>query len=195
MRRDYAELIDGKPVGKRYPEIIDGKPVMMSPRPSVSHNAIVMNVTRIFSTFLRGKRCRVFVDGVDVHLDEENTVAPDVLIVCDKGKIKYDGIHGAPDLVVEVLSPSTQKYDRTTKKALYERFGVKELWLVDPLSKSIEVFHLRDGRLELDDVRTVIPDYELADMDEDEKRDALLPVKVSLYDDLLVDVAEVFEDV
>ena len=195
MRRDYAELIDGKPVGKRYPEIIVGKQVMMIPRPSVSHNAIVMNVTRIFSTFLRGKRCRVFVDGVDVHLDEENTVAPDVLIVCDKGKIKYDGIHGAPDLVVEVLSPSTQKYDRTTKKALYERFGVKELWLVDPLSKSIEVFHLRDGRLELDDVRTVIPDYELADMDEDEKRDALLPVKVSLYDDLLVDVAEVFEDV
>ena len=195
MRRDYAELIDGKPVGRRYPEIIDGKPVMMSPRPSVIHNAIVMNVSHIFRQFLRGKRCRVFVDGVDVHLDEENTVAPDVLIVCDKGKIKYDGIHGAPDLVVEVLSPSTQKYDRTTKKALYERFGIRELWFVDPLSRTVEVFHLRDGRLELDDVRTVIPDYELADMDEDEKRDALLPVKVSLYVDLLVDIAEVFEDV
>ncbi|MBQ9376861.1 MAG: Uma2 family endonuclease [Schwartzia sp.] len=191
--RNYAERIDGRPVGKRFLEIIDGTPVMMSPRPATNHNSIVGNIFSIFRQFLRGKRCRAFVDGVDVHLDEKNTVAPDVLIVCDKDKIRHDGIYGAPDLVVEVLSPSSRKYDRTTKLALYERFGVKEYWIVDPDAKSIDVYHLRDGALVLDDVRGVIPDYELADMDEDEKQAALLPVKVSLYDDLLVDVAEIFE--
>lgn len=191
--RNYAERIDGRPVGKRFLEIIDGTPVMMSPRPATNHNSIVGNIFSIFRQFLRGKRCRAFVDGVDVHLDEKNTVAPDVLIVCDKDKIRHDGIYGAPDLVVEVLSPSSRKYDRTTKLALYERFSVKEYWIVDPDAKSIDVYHLRDGALVLDDVRGVIPDYELADMDEDEKQAALLPVKVSLYDDLLVDVAEIFE--
>ena len=191
--RNYAERSDGRPVGKRFLEIIDGTPVMMSPRPATNHNSIVGNIFSIFRQFLRGKRCRAFVDGVDVHLDEKNTVAPDVLIVCDKDKIRHDGIYGTPDLVVEVLSPSSRKYDRTTKLALYERFGVKEYWIVDPDAKSIDVYHLRDGALVLDDVRGVIPDYELADMDEDEKQSALLPVKVSLYDDLLVDVAEIFE--
>ena len=176
-------------------ELIQGKTVMMSPRPAVSHNAVISNINRIFSNFLRGKRCRVFTDGVDVHLDEENTFVPDVMIVCDKDKIHYDGIYGAPDLVVEVLSPSSVTRDRGIKKNVYEKSGVKEYWIADPLSKTIEVYLLREGRLELDYAYIVFPEPEWARMTEEERADARLSVKVSLYDDLIVDVREVFEDV
>ena len=176
-------------------ETICGQEVMMSPRPSVSHNRVVGNAFRIFSNFLRGKRCSTFTDGVDVHFDEENIFVPDVMIVCDKDKIHYDGIYGAPDLVVEVLSPSSVTRDRGAKKNVYEKYGVKEYWIVDPISKTIEVYDLRDGRLELDHAYIVFPEQEWARMTDEEKAAAKLSVKVSLYDDLIVDVREVFEDV
>ena len=140
-------------------EIIHGKTVMMSPSPNLRHNSIAGNIHRIFSNFLRGKRCRVFMDGVDVHLDDENTFIPDLAIVCDRRKLRIDGIYGAPDLVVEVLSPSTATRDKGTKKEVYERAGVKEYWIVDPLAKSIDVYHLRDGRLVLDYSYVEFPDW------------------------------------
>ena len=175
-------------------EIIHGKTVLMSPSPTIGHNTAISNIHRIFSNFLRGKRCRVFVDGADVHLDEKNTFVPDLMIVCDRNKIKHDGIYGAPDLVVEVLSPSTATRDKGTKKAVYERAGVLEYWIVDPLAKSIDVYHLRENRLELDYSYVEFPDWEWARMTEKERAEARLSVKISLYDDLVVDVREVFED-
>ncbi|MBR1885284.1 MAG: Uma2 family endonuclease, partial [Schwartzia sp.] len=105
-----------------------------------------------------------------------------------------DGIYGAPDLVVEVLSPSTATRDKGTKKAVYERAGVLEYWIVDPLAKSIDVYHLRENRLELDYSYVEFPDWEWARMTEKERAEARLSVKISLYDDLVVDVREVFED-
>ena len=176
-------------------ETISGKTVMMSPRPNAKHNGTIRNLTRIFSTFLRGKRCRLFVDGIDVHLDDENTFVPDLAIVCDRGKIKDDGIHGAPDLVVEVLSLSTMTRDRGVKKDAYERVGVREYWIVNPESESVEVYHLKDGRFVLDHAYVVFPEWEWERMNEKERAEARLSVKVSLYDDLLVDIREVFEDI
>ena len=176
-------------------EIIHGRTVQMSPSPTIRHNTIVGNIYGIFWRFLKGKRCRVFMDGADVHLDDENTFAPDVMIVCDRDKIKHDGIYGAPDLVVEVLSPSTATRDKGTKKDVYERAGVKEYWIVDPLAKSIDVYHLREGRLAMDYSYVEFPDWEWARMTEKERAEARLSVKISLYDDLMVDVHEVFEDV
>ena len=176
-------------------ETIHGQTVMMSPRPSVSHNRVAGNIFRIFSIFLRGKRCSAFTDGVDVHLDENNVFVPDVMIVCDKDKIRYDGIYGAPDLVVEVLSPSSVTRDRGVKKNVYEKAGVREYWIADPISKTIEVYSLQNGRLELDHAYIVFPEQEWARMTDEEKAAARLSVKVSLYDDLIVDVREVFEDV
>lgn len=78
---------------------------MMSPRPAVNHNRVITNISRIFSTYLRTKRCESFSDGIGVHLAEKNIMIPDV--VCNRDIIKSNGIYGAPDLVVEVLSPST----------------------------------------------------------------------------------------
>lgn len=176
-------------------EKIDGKIVMMSPRPAVSHNTIVLNIASIFHRFLKGKRCRAFTDGVDVHLDENNTIIPDVMIVCDRSKIHPDGIYGAPDLVVEVTSPSTARRDFTVKLKAYERAGVREYWLVNPIGKQIEVYLLHDKKFELDNVYTVHPDWEWAQMTEEERAEAQLTVKVSLYEDLYVDIREVFENI
>lgn len=176
-------------------EIIDGKVVMMSPRPAINHLRVIGNIYRMFSNYLRGKRCEAFADGADVHLDEKNTFIPDVMIVCNKDIIKGDGIYGAPDLVVEVLSPSSASRDKKRKKELYGKFGVKEYWIVSPGDKSVEVYLLQGDEFILDNVYTVFPEWQWRKMSEDEKAAAVLSFRVSLYDDLLIDVREIFENV
>ena len=175
-------------------EIIDGKEYLMSPRPAPRHMTVSTNIHHIFKRFLKGKKCKAFLE-VDVHLGEKDTLVPDVLIVCDKDKIKPNGIDGAPDLVAEVLSPATAGRDKGVKKAAYEKAGVKEYWIVDPESKSIDVYHLQNGRLEFVDTYLVYPDWEWERMNDEQRAAARLSVKVSLYDDLFVDVREVFEDI
>jgi len=118
-------------------EIIDGKVVMMSPRPATNHNRIIRNLSILFGIYLKGKRCEAFSDGVDVHLDKKYTLIPDAMIICNKNIIQDDGIHGVPDLVVEVLSPSTAARDKGIKKDLYEKFGVREYWIISQSDKSV----------------------------------------------------------
>ena len=122
-------------------ELLGGRIYMMS-SPTVNHSQIASNIYYAFRSYLKGKTCRPFNDGVDVYLTENDRVIPDAMIVCNKNIIRLDGIHGAPDLVVEVLSPGTAKNDRGYKKNLYETAGVKEYWIVDPISHSIEVYIL-----------------------------------------------------
>lgn len=127
-------------------ELIDGESVLMSTRPAVKHSFVAGNIYYIFMRYLRGKRCTPFLDGVDLYLSETDRFIPDCMIVCDRGKIKSDGVHGAPDLVVEVLSFSTAKNDRLRKKNAYEKAGVREYWIVDPNNKTIEQYFLREGQ-------------------------------------------------
>ena len=172
-------------------ELINGVEVMLA-RPVINHSRISRNLNRIIANYLRGKRCEVFGEA-DVFFDEENHYIPDLIIVCDKSKIKATRIEGAPDLVVEILSPRTSKNDLGVKKDTYEKFGVREYWIINPQDKSIAVYHLKGGRYRLDNVYTIMPDYELEDMTEKEKEEYTLKLKVSLYDDLEIDVTEVFE--
>lgn len=174
-------------------ELIGGEEKMLA-RPAVNHAAVAANITRIFTTYLRGKRCRFFAE-VDVFFDEKNRLVPDAMIVCDKSKIKINGIHGAPDLVAEILSPSTAKDDRGRKKQIYEKFGVKEYWLVNPTDKSVEVYHNATGEFVLDDVYHEYTDETWEMLNEREKAAQKFSVKVSLYEDLAVTVKEIFEDV
>lgn len=176
-------------------EIINGKTMMMSPSPAVSQNTVITNLSLIFGTYLKGKKCRNFSDGVDVHLDEKNTVIPDAMIICNKSIIKHDGIYGAPDLIVEILSPATARRDKREKKLLYEEHGVKEYWIIDPVSKSIEVHLLKDKKYELNNVYTVYPDWQWAKMTNEEKEQAALVLKVSLYDDLAINIEDIFENI
>lgn len=127
-------------------EIIDGEAYAMTPAPSVKHQRIATQLIKTFGNLLDKKPCEPFAPPVDVVLDESNVVQPDLIVVCDKGKITDANIQGAPDLVVEILSPSTGLKDRREKKALYERFGVREYLLVHPEDETVERYSLVEGR-------------------------------------------------
>jgi len=173
-------------------EIIDGRVVAMSPRPTVNHHQISLNIANLFSKYLRGKTCRPFGDGVDLYLTKKDRFVPDGMVVCDSDKVKRDGIHGTPDLVVEVLSPSTARHDRGHKKDVYEAAGVREYWIIEPDVKSIEVYLLKDGKFMLDDVYSVYPDYLLEKMSDEEKAAIVTEFHCSLYDDLTITLEDVF---
>ncbi|MBI2264459.1 MAG: Uma2 family endonuclease [Armatimonadetes bacterium] len=126
-------------------EVIDGIAYDMSPSPTPRHQILAGNFYGILRNKLHGKRCRPFVAPLDVYLDDHNFVQPDVLAICDEVKIK-DRIYGAPDMVVEVLSPSTSLKDKREKKTLYERFGVKEYVVIHPDEVFIERYALKEGR-------------------------------------------------
>lgn len=178
---------------ERREELIGGKVVMMAPA-SAEHVYTAGSIYNIFKNYLKGKNCIPFSDGLLVHLTDDNKFVPDMMVVCDRSKIKSDGVHGAPDLVVEVLSPSTAKDDRTHKKKVYEACGVPEYWLVSPTDKSIEVYLLESGKYTLHDVYTVRPDWVLAQMTDEERASVVTEFKCHLYDDLLIRLDDIFCD-
>ena len=127
-------------------EIIDGEAYDMTPAPSVTHQTILFNISGVFRDHFKGKPCQPFIAPTDVVFDETNVVQPDFFIVCDKNKITKDNIQGAPDLAVEILSPWTGRKDRREKKALYERFGVREYQLIHPEDETVERYSLVEGK-------------------------------------------------
>ena len=178
---------------ERREELIGGKVVMMAPA-SAEHVYTAGSIYNIFKNYLKGKNCIPFSDGLLVHLTDENKFVPDMMVVCDRSKIKSDGVHGAPDLVVEVLSPSTAKDDRTRKKEIYEACGVPEYWLVSPTDKSIEVYLLESGKYILHDVYTVRPDWVLKQMTDEERAAIVTEFKCHLYDELIIRLDDIFGD-
>ena len=176
---------------ERRAELINGRIVMMAPA-SAGHLYVSNNIYRIFGNYLHGKECIAFGDGLLVHLADDEKFVPDVMVVCDRGKIKRTYIAGAPDLVVEVLSPGTAKYDRGHKKSVYESSGVPEYWIVDTFRKSIEVYLLEDGRYSLDNIYTLYPAEELAEMTDEEKATVATEFQCHLYDDLTIRLDDIF---
>jgi Uma2 family endonuclease len=132
----YANYLKWPP-RPRY-ELLNGHARMMAP-PSTAHQRVVFELSRQIGNALQGKPCQGFAGPVGVRLpvrdeaDEfiQTVFEPDLLIVCDASKVNAKGIRGAPDFVIEVLSPSTAAYDSIEKTAAYERAGVRELWLID----------------------------------------------------------------
>lgn len=129
-------------------ELIDGEPIMMSP-PTRLHQEVSGSIFAQLHNFLEGKRCKVFHAPFGVRLFEEaedypedvdTVVEPDISVVCDLNKLDQMGCRGAPDMVIEILSPSTQRHDRLVKLNLYQRAGVREYWIVDPQGQSVEVY-------------------------------------------------------
>lgn len=195
---DNLAYIDDRNI-KIKTELIDGKIFMMSPRPRVEHATVCTNIASEFRSYLKGKTCRAFCDGVDVFLDENNRFVPDTMIVCNPDIIKHDGIHGAPDLVVEVLSKTTAKNDRSKKKYTYAKYGVKEYWIVDTWSKSVEVYYNQDSWFILDNIYYYLTDEEIAennnmsDNDIDKIKEYTDFIKVSICDNLIVKLKDIFE--
>ena len=129
-------------------ELLDGK-IVMQAAPSSVHQEISMELSRQFANYLVGKKCRVYHAPFDVRLfekegDSPNNVytvfQPDISVVCDRKKIDNRGCKGAPDLVIEILSPSTAGRDWISKLNQYRKAGVREYWIVDPENQSVMVF-------------------------------------------------------
>ena len=134
-------------------EIINGEAIMMAP-PSRTHQEISGALFAQLYNFLEGKKCRVYAAPFAVRLferdgeapeDVDTMVEPDISVVCYSDKLDNHGCKGAPDLVVEILSPSTRRHDRLVKLDLYQRAGVREYWIVDPENKAVQVFLQDDG--------------------------------------------------
>lgn len=133
-------------------EIMNGEAFLMA-TPSTIHQKVSMAIAAQLYNFLDGKTCdvypapfgvRLFEQDGDTPHDVDTLVEPDISVVCDRGKIDKQGCKGAPDLIVEVLSPSAQRHDRFVKLALYQRAGVREYWIAEPETQTIQVM-LRDG--------------------------------------------------
>jgi Uma2 family endonuclease len=178
---------------ERREELIGGKVMMMSPRPAFNHNRVAENIDFIFRLYLNGKTCIPLGDGYDLYLDENNRFVPDFMVVCEQSKIQWDGVHGAPDLVVEVLSPSTTVNDRQLKREAYEKHGVREYWIVNPSDKLIEQYLLKNGHLVLSMAYILYPDYMLETMTKEDQDKAVTSFKCSLFDDLEISLADVFK--
>ena len=174
-------------------EIINGKVYMMS-RPNTDHMKVELNIATNFKNYLKGKKCTPF-NETDVFFDDDNNFVPDVIIVCNPDIIEQKGIFGTPDLIVEILSPSTAVRDKMDKFIAYEKYGVKEYWIVSPQEKSVEVYILKNGRLERNGVYQFFTEEEYNDLKDEQKALVKREIKVSLYDDFYVTLEDIFENV
>jgi len=177
--KDYMTWNDNK-----YWELIDGIAYQMAP-PSRKHQNVSTGLLLQFGNYLEDKTCEVYHQpfGVRLPLENEpdeyikNAVLPDIVVVCDEKKLDDAGCRGGPDLIIEILSPSTGKRDQEDKFKLYEKAGVKEYWIVDPLNNFIRVYILgeknRYGRGKI---------YAEGDK-----------IKVSIFPDLEIDLKRVFK--
>lgn len=163
-------------------ELIDGIPYAMS-APARIHQEILGELFVQLHSFLKNKPCKVYVAPFDIRLNYDTTddtvVQPDILVVCEadirsKATLTDAGCDGAPDLAVEILSPSTSRHDRIVKLQQYEKYGVREYWIVDPEINGLTVYLLENGRYF---VRTY------SDSDS---------VPVSVVTDCVIDLSEVF---
>ena len=134
-------------------EIIDGTPYSMSLAPSREHQRITGELFRQIANFVRDGNCEVYAAPFDVRLPKKDeadgniktVVQPDISVICDPSKLDKAGCKGAPDWIIEVLSPATAAKDQIQKHALYQRHGVKEYWLVHPTDKIVAVYRLKKG--------------------------------------------------
>ena len=146
-------------------EIIDGVAYNMSPAPTFKHQTIVGNFYLLLANALKGKKCLPIISPIDVVLSDYDVVQPDIIVVCDPMIITDKNIQGAPDLVLEVLSPSTSKKDRWIKKGLFEKHGVREYIIIEPESQYAERFVLEDNKFHSGDVFDVVQSIPLKSLE------------------------------
>lgn len=178
----YADYLTWKD-GRRY-EIIDGEVIDMTPAPSFEHQEICGALYSEFRSFLRGQKCRAVIAPFDVVFSRKNesfkelktVLQPDISIICDPEKIEKNAAFGAPDLVVEVVSPSTASHDNVKKRNTYEQAGVREYWLVYPEERYVRVYQL-DTKGKFGKENTY---------------DETARIQVGIFPDLTIDMTEIF---
>jgi Uma2 family endonuclease len=143
---DYVKFPEGAPY-----QLIGGR-LIMTPAPSTYHQIISARLTMKFTDFAQGKGVGlVLYAPIDVYFEETETYQPDIIFISRErlNIIEEERIKGAPDLVVEILSPRTAYYDLKKKFKVYERHGVREYWIVDPQDRNIAVYENQEGKFML----------------------------------------------
>lgn len=164
-------------------ELINGEAYAMSPAPSRIHQEIVGELFLQIGSYLRGKDCKVYVAPFDVVLiesnqneqDSKNVVQPDITVVCDKEKLDDKGCKGSPDMVIEVVSPSTVSQDYVKKLNIYEKYAIREYWIVNPKNNNVFVYKLDENK-QYSEVKV----YDIKDK-----------IKVGIFDNLVIDLNKV----
>jgi Uma2 family endonuclease len=167
-------------------ELIDGQAYNMTLAPSREHQGILGALFYELYSYLRGKPCKVYPAPFDVRLPEENqsedeittVVQPDLTVICDPSKLDKKGCLGSPDLIIEIISPSTLAHDYQAKLALYERHQVPEYWIVHPIDRIVMVFLLQENG-----------EYGKPRIYAGEDQ-----VSVNLFPDLIIDLKDIFTE-
>ena len=145
--RTIREVFDALPEGT-LAQLIENQ-LVMSPSPTDKHQKILISIVFLILKYLENNPTgELRIAPYDVHLDVDNVFQPDIIFIKSENlsKIEQNGFHGAPSLVIELLSPGTARYDRYQKKVVYERSGVQEYWIVDPDTKNVNGYFLEEGR-------------------------------------------------
>ena len=169
-------------------EIIHGIAYMMSP-PLTSHQRVSMRLSQFISNFLERKTCEVFAAPFGVRLfpkedmSDDTVVEPDIVVICDPSKIDERGCNGAPDLIIEILSPSSRRKDRSIKRELYQKANVREYWMISPEDREIEVHLFENNSIKFYGKNE-------PETPEDEKLPEIVPVFV--LPGLQIDINDIF---
>lgn len=176
----------------RKDEKIDGVIYNMSPLPGFDHGIVNSNIHTIIKQGLRNSICLVSIENLDFkYHPEENDdyLCPDIMIICDRKYLKGGSYSGVPKFVLETLSPSTAKRDRTTKKDIYEKAGVEEYWIVSPQGRSVEIYYLEDGAYVLEQ------SYMLQEDAEEEHYNAKTEISLRAFPHIKMFLEELFEGI
>lgn len=169
-----VEDIYNLPDGERA-ELIDGQIYYMAPTPSRTHQKLVGKLYNVISNYIdsNGGKCEPYIAPFAVFLNKDDLtyVEPDISVICDPDKLNDKGCNGAPDWVVEIVSPSSKRMDYFTKTFKYRTAGVREYWIVDPAKERITVWDFENNDT---------ADYTFKDK-----------VKAGIYPDLYIDFAEI----
>lgn len=164
------------PEGQRA-ELIDGRIYDMAP-PNRTHQKLVHQLSRVIGNYITNNHgsCEVYPAPFAVFLNEDDKtyVEPDISIICDKSKLTDKGCNGAPDFIIEIVSPGSRKMDYSTKNTLYSDAGVREYWIVDPDKERTTIYHY-----ESDAAPIIIP------FEQD--------ITVGIYSDLSINIAELLK--
>ena len=171
-------------------EKIDGILYDMAPSPNYRHGIINGNIYNMIKNGLKDSMCLVFMENLDYRYhpkENDDYLIPDIMIVCDRKHLKGGSYSGVPKFIVETLSPSTALKDKTEKKRIYEKAGVAEYWIVTPQGKSVEIYHLLDGKYEL------TQHYLLQDDAEEEEYNAETTLQLKDFPNVQMKLKDIFE--
>lgn len=145
-------------------EKINGEIFDMSPVPNFRHSVITNNINCAIKAGLKDSLCLVFMENIDYKYSKETDdyLEPDIIICCDRNKIRGNSYYGTPKFVAETLSPFTVKRDRGIKKDIYEASGVEEYWIVSPVERAVEIYYLKNGKYEIEE-SYILDDDETSD--------------------------------